>query len=121
MQIKPIQQPTFNGYKSLLKKLWKRDKLKGVVKGLYGDVLTKDNLSVEHLKPHSLGGKTTLSNTAIASKAKNNARGNKPLKDFLTMSMVEAYLAPFEKIKIRGFDGHKYAQMIRKTAKELLK
>jgi 5-methylcytosine-specific restriction endonuclease McrA len=116
----PPTFPNFEGYKSQLKTLWKRGKLKTVTRGLYGDILTKDNLSLEHLKPHSKGGRTALSNLALASKDKNNFRNSKPLKDFLTSEMVENYLKQFKDIHARGFSGNKYIEMLRKTFKELL-
>lgn len=122
MLVKPIGQPTelFKGYKSPLKTLWRKGKLKSVVRGLYGDILTKDNLSVEHLKPHSQGGRTVLSNLALASKEKNNFRNNKPLKEFLTIEMVDNYLNQFQNVHAKGFSGNRYIEMLRKTLKELL-
>lgn len=120
MQVKPILQPTFEGYKSRLKTLWKRGKLPSVKRGLYGDILTKDNLTLEHLKPHSQGGRTVLSNLALASYEKNSFRNDKPLKYFLTQEMVENYLKQFKNIYARGFSGNKYIEMLRKTFKELL-
>lgn len=116
----PPTFPNFEGYKSQLKTLWKRGKLKTVVHGLYGDVLTKSNISLEHLKPHSKGGKTVLSNLALASKEKNNFRSSRPLKDFLTKEMIDNYLNQFKNIHTRGFNGNKYIEMLRKTFKELL-
>jgi hypothetical protein len=122
MLVKPIGQPTelFKGYKSQIKTLWRKGKLKSVVRGLYGDILTKDNLSVEHLKPHSKGGRTVLSNLALASQDKNNARGCNPLKDFLTKEMAEKYLKQFENIRRKNFNGNQYIVMLRKTFEELL-
>lgn len=116
----PPTFPNFAGYNSILKTLWKRGKLASVKRGLYGDILTKDNLSLEHLKPHSKGGKTVLSNLALASKEKNNFRNSKPLKDFLTSEMVDNYLKQFKDIHARGFSGNRYIEMLRKTFKELL-
>lgn len=121
MFIKPIQQPTFNGYQSRLKTLWKQGQLPTVKRGLYGDILTHKNLSLEHLKPHSKGGKTVLSNLALASKAKNSARSSEPLKKYLTQEMIDNYLKQFENVYKRGFSGNKYIEMLRKTIKELLK
>lgn len=121
MEIRPIGKPSlFQGYKSQIKTLWRKGKLKSVVCGLYGDILTKDNLSVEHLKPHSQGGRTVLSNLALASQDKNNARGCKPLKDFLTKEMAEKYLKQFENIRRKNFNGNQYIKMLRKTFEELL-
>lgn len=89
-----------------------------VKRGLYGDILTKDNVSLEHLKPHSEGGKTVLSNLALASKRQNSARGAKPLKEVLNWEMVNEYLSQFN-FRIKGFNGPKYADMIRKTVEDL--
>ena len=36
--------------------------------GLYGGELNIDNVSLEHLKPHSWGGKTEWGNLALAEK-----------------------------------------------------
>lgn len=74
MRIQPIQQPTFQ-YNSPLKTLYRKGELP-VIYGFYGDRLTQKNVSLEHLKPHSKGGKTVLSNLVLASKQKNQARGN---------------------------------------------
>ena len=76
MRIQPIppNSPTF-GYSHPLKTLYRQGKLP-VRYGFYGDKLTQKNVSLEHLKPHSKGGKTELSNLVLASKQKNQARGN---------------------------------------------
>jgi len=90
---------TFNGYRSPLKTLWLSGRLKSVTKGLYGDVLTKETLSLEHLIPTSKGGKTELGNLVLASADKNAKRGCKPLKDCVTKEQAEAYIKQFEGIK----------------------
>ena len=121
MQVKPIGQPNlFQGYKNILKTAWKKGKLPSVKKGLYGDTLTLHNVSLEHLKPHSKGGKTITSNLALASQDKNNARGCNPLKDFLSKERAESYLVQFKDIKIKDFDGNEYIESIRKTLEGLL-
>lgn len=110
---------TFNGYRHPLKDLYKEGKMPSVKRGLYGGKLDVDNASLEHLKPHSQGGKTTWRNLALAERTKNMARGNKPLADFLSWDMLEAYLAQFN-FRIAGiFDGFLYQNQIRKTCKEL--
>ena len=118
MEIQTTSLVSFGSYQNILKTLYKKGQMPQVKKGLYGDILTKDNVSLEHLKPHSEGGQTILSNLALASKSKNNARGAKPLKDVLNWEMVDEYLSQFN-FRIKGFDGEKYANMIRKTLKEL--
>lgn len=117
MRIKSIDGISFK-YSSPLKTLYKKGKLP-VKYGFYGDVLTLKNVSLEHLLPHSKGGKTRLDNLVLASKEKNNLRGDKDLKDFLNMDAVTTYLCQFMGVKRRGFDGDEYIAGILKTIKEL--
>jgi hypothetical protein len=118
-KIKP--NPITFGYKSPLKSEWIKNKemQKRVQYGLYGDKLTAKTISLEHLLPHSLGGKTTLSNLAIASKSKNCLRGNRPITEFLTFQMVKDYLIQFVGLKTPKFDGDIYIQKTWKTFKKL--
>ena len=109
---------SFGSYKNALKTLFKKGKFPSVKKGLYGEKLTVANASLEHLKPHSLGGQTITSNLALASKELNNARGNQPLTSVLTYKQLEAYLRQFN-FKIHGFDGYKYQKEIKKTCEAL--
>ena len=102
----PPYNPNFQ-YSSPLKTLWRKGKLP-VKYGFYGDVLTQKNVSLEHLQAHSKGGKTNLANLVLASKVKNNARGNASIKDYLTVENVVRYLAQFKDVKIKDFDGNKY-------------
>lgn len=119
MRIEPIKpSPTF-GYSNKLKTLYKKGKLP-VKYGFYGDVLTPKNVSLEHLLPHSKGGKTELSNLVLASKAKNNARGAGDLKDYIDPDAFKQYVDQFIGFKTKGFDGNKYVSMILKTINELL-
>ena len=98
--------PNFQ-YSSPLKTLWRKGKLP-VKYGFYGDILTQKNVSLEHLKAHSKGGKTNLANLVLASKAKNNARGNDAINDYLQVENVIRYLAQFKDVKLKNFDGNKY-------------
>ena len=107
------------GYSHKLKTLYKQGKLP-IVYGFYGGLLTKDTVTLEHLKPHSKGGRTTLQNLVLATAKNNQNRGNKPLKDFLNPEKMEQYLNQFKDIKIKKFDGNKYIEMIRKTVGELI-
>lgn len=108
MQIQqiPPYNPNFQ-YSSPLKTLWRKGKLP-VKYGFYGDVLTQRNVSLEHLKAHSKGGKTNLTNLVLASEAKNNARGNNAIDDYLDIKNVIRYLAQFKDVKLKDFDGNKY-------------
>ena len=119
MKIQPIQQnsPTF-GYSHPLKTLYIKGKLP-VKYGFYGDRLTKKNVSLEHLKPFSEGGKTELNNLVLASKQKNQARGNADIRNFANKETIIKYLSQFIDVKINDFDGNKYINGIIKTLTNL--
>jgi Leucine-rich repeat (LRR) protein len=108
------------GYSHRLKTLYKQGKLPTVVNGFYGGKLTVDTVTLEHLKPHSKGGGTSLENLVLATAKNNHARGNQPLKDFLNPKAMEEYLAQFKDIKVSNFDGNKYIEKIRKTVERLI-
>lgn len=109
---------SFGSYQSPLKTLYKKGKMPSVEFGLYGEKLTPDNASLEHLIPHSHGGKTDIANLALASKAANSARGSVPLRKVLSWEMLEEYLSQFN-FKIKGFHGPTYQNLVRKTCKKL--
>ena len=90
-----------------------------VTTGLYGNPLDQSNVSLEHLKPHSKGGKSILSNFALADKDANAARGSKPLADFLDKEMLESYLAQFNFTIPGKFDGFQYQESVRQTCNSL--
>ena len=112
-------QPTF-GYSHYLKTMWKKGQLPQVKRGFYGDTLTLRNVSLEHLHPKSKGGKTELDNLVLASNRLNNARGDKPLIQFIDFKAMARYLDQFRNIKVKGFDGNNYIAMILNKVGELL-
>lgn len=113
MQIKPTSDPIKFGHHHRLKTLWLRGKLPTVKFGVYGDKLTKNTISLEHFIPISQGGKTAIDNLGLATKAKNNLRGDKPLKDFLTEEMLNQYLDQFRNVITHKFNGNKYIETIK--------
>ena len=119
MILQPIQSTSF-GYSHALKTAWKKGRLPQVKRGFYGERLTMRNISLEHLKPKSQGGKTDWSNLVLADNKINNARGDKPLAEYINFKAMGEYLDQFKNIKIRGFDGNKYIAMILETVGGLL-
>lgn len=113
--------PIGNGilFKSHLKELYKKGKIK-VEFGLYGEKLTKKNVSDEHLKPKSWGGTNDQFNIALASREANSRRGNAPIELFLTFGMLRNYLRQFIDVFVDGFDGNKYIEGVKKTIRELI-
>lgn len=124
MKIRPLfkkigkNNPTF-GYSSPLKDLYRKGKLP-VKYGFYGDKLTKNNVSLEHLLPHSKGGKTTLDNLVLSSKQNNFKRGNRPLSEFINFGNVKRYLNQFIGVKLKNFNGNEYVKNILKTIENVL-
>ena len=119
MIVKPIQQNSASfGYSHPLKTLYIKGKLP-VKYGFYGDRLTKKNVSLEHLKPFSKGGKTELNNLVLASKQKNQDRGNADIRNFANIETIIKYLSQFIDVKIDWFDGNKYINGIIKTLRNL--
>lgn len=117
--VEPIRNDIHFGYSSILKKEWRAGNLPSVKRGLYGDVLTKNNLSLEHIQTRESGGISALKNYALASKRANWLRGNKDIHEFLTIEMIRKYLSQFIGVKTRKFDGDKYIQMVTPTFEKL--
>lgn len=117
---KPKPYPIVFGYHNILKTQYLKGNLKEVKYGIYGDKLTKKTVSLEHIVPKSKGGKTELSNLALASKRMNHARSNKPIKDFLTAENLTRYIEQFINIKIPEFDGVKYVKELLKSINKAL-
>jgi len=119
MRIEKPSPVTF-GYKHQLKTQWLKGNMPTVKKGFYGDILTKDNVTLEHLLPHSQGGTTTADNLVLATDHNNFKRSNLPLKDFINYDAVEEYLEQFVDVFANGFDGNEYIKAIRKTIKNII-
>ena len=118
MMIPPVYQLSF-GFKSILKTYWLQGKMPTVTKGIYGGELTKDNITLEHLKPCSKGGTTKLSNLALSKNTNNWIRSNKPIQGFLTKDMFDSYCEQFKGIKLPNFNGDEYIRQISKTLERL--
>lgn len=102
-----------------LKQLWDRGKLPTVKYGFYGDELTSENISREHLKPASLGGTKRFGNIVLASKANNQRRGNKEIGLFATLENARIYLSQFIDVKLPEFNGNRYIKAVTETLKDL--
>ena len=107
------------GHKNKLKTLWKEGLLPSVKKGLYGNILTEENITLEHLTPVSQGGKTRLGNLALAVSTANHARGTTPLSEVLSAEQFNEYLEQFKDVKVKGFNGNDYIRCLKKKAAEV--
>lgn len=109
----PKPQPTFGGYNFKLKKLFRAGKLPNDLVDLGGNKITQKNLSGDHGLAKSKGGKTTDDNMILATKWFNSMRGNRPLKEVVTMENLITWINQYIKLKpIDGFDFVKYVQDI---------
>lgn len=104
-----------------IKTHWLKGDFPTVTRGLYGGYLTPDNVSLEHITPKSKGGRTELYNLALATKYLNNKRSSKPLKECLTQEQADEYLSQFRGVSLKDFNGDKYAYIVGKKIKRLLK
>ena len=107
-------------FQSHLKNLFKKGKLPSVKRGLYGEKITKDNVSDEHVRCKCHGGDNSQGNIALASKELNNKRGCNPIVDYLTYEMLQNYCFQFKGVRCNGFNGDDYVKKIKKTIKELI-
>lgn len=114
-----VHAVSFKSYNSILKKAWKQGKLPTVQRGIYGNILTKENISLEHIIPHSLGGATRLDNLMLAERTANARRGIKPIMEVITFEQLTDYLKQFAGIRIRKFNGDEYIQKILKTIERI--
>lgn len=116
--------PVFQ-YNHPLKKAFDKGLLGEDFKGLYGVKLDKKNRTIEHIKPHCLGGGLNWGNVALADKIMNSIRGIKPISEFVTFKMWKKYLKQFIDIKNQYVDGMKYIKEVCKeqklNIKEILK
>jgi hypothetical protein len=118
MIIKQTDNITF-GYHNILKTQYLKGNLKTVKYGFYGDKLNKKNVSLEHLQPKSKGGKSELFNFVLASKSRNQARGNKDIQPFVDKENAMRYLLQFVGIKAENFNSDNYIKDILNTLKNL--
>lgn len=119
MRIQPISVVNF-GYKNRLKTAWKNGEIPELIHDFYdGTPLDKETITLEHLKPHSQGGKTTLTNLVLTSYANNSKRGNRDIRQYINIEAARQYLEEAKKIKCKGINGENYAKSIINRLKSL--
>lgn len=111
MQVRRIKSNEISfQYSHPLKTAYKKGLMPEVVNGLYGEKIVKP--SIEHLTPHSQGGKTTWNNVAITDAKANNLRGVRPIEELVTKEMWKAYLKQFINVKNKFVDGLQYIKIM---------
>ena len=99
------------GYSCKLKTLYKRGKLK-VKYSFYGGLLNKKRCSLEHLIPHSKGGKSCQANYVLCNMEQNWVRGNEPLENYLNWEHANRYLDQFRGVRVQDFNGDEYVDQV---------
>ena len=110
----------FGSHRSILKTLWKKGLLPTVKRGFYGDILTRENVTLEHLSTFSRTHSSRFDNLVLASAAKNHTRGSEPLWKIIDIEHAKNYLKQFVDVHVSElFDGNKYISMITRKLKNL--
>ena len=115
-----VNQISF-GYKSILKTEWLHGNMPTVKYDMGGNLLTAKNVTLGHMQPHSKRGTSGLANLMLETKRYNNDRSNMPFSSVFNQEGFDRYCKQFEGIKLPGFNGNGYIDMITKTAKRLLR
>ncbi len=120
MQVPPIHhepkpQPTFTGYNFKLKRLFKQGKLPKDLIDIGGNKITSKNASGDHIIPKSKGGRATNENMMLATKQFNNLRGNRDLKEVVTLDNAIKWALQMMEIKVEGFDGVQHVKDVFKV------
>lgn len=112
-------QPISFGHKSIIKTLYKNGELPTVVKDIYGKELSFDTVTLEHIIPKSKGGKSNLTNYALANAQDNFKRSSDDILKHTTKANINEYLDQFVGIVKKGFDGDLYIKNIRNLFKRM--
>lgn len=112
--------PVSFGYKNRLKTEWLKGNLPELIHDFYdGSLLSKDTVTLEHLQPHSKGGKTTISNLVLTSYQNNVKRGNRDIRQYINIENAKRYIEEAKKIKAKGINGEEYAKSLIERLKKL--
>ena len=106
------------GYSNQLKTLFLKGKLPSVQYDISGRKLTKKNVTLDHVIPKSKGGPSKMENYTLATYEFNQLKGNKPMKDFLTIENLSRYIKQFIDVHVDDFWGNKYIKGLLETLKK---
>ena len=108
------------GYSCELKRLVKKGRIK-LKYSFYGGKLNPKKVSIEHIIPHSKGGKSCQSNYVLCNKEQNWERGNDPLEGYINWEAAGKYLDQFKGLRVGGFDGDEYVRQILNSIADALR
>lgn len=108
------------GYRNRLKTEWLKGNIPELIHDFYdGSPLRADTITLEHLQPHSKGGKTTLTNLVLTSYQNNVKRGNRDIRQYINLENARKYLEEARKIKTKYINGEYYVESIIKRLKSM--
>lgn len=122
MKILPVRSTSIISfkYRNILKTAWKKGNIPELIHDFYdGSLLNSETVTLEHLKPHSQGGKTTLTNLVLTSFMNNFRRGNQDIRQYINIENAKRYIEEARKINIKGINGEYYANELIKRLKSL--
>ena len=108
------------GYSHPLKTAFKKGLMPTVHHDIWGNPLTKKNVSLDHIICKCDGGKSELGNFLLADAKANNKRGCTPIENMVTYEQLRLYLRQFKDIKNRYIDGNEYIRAVRRTFKQIV-
>ncbi len=108
-------QISFLGNKSILKTYWLQGYMPSVKRGIYGGILTRENVSLEHIQPKTKRGRGGMDNLALATKVNNQRRKCKPLESVINREKIDQYLNQFVGIILPDFNGDEYIKKVNET------
>lgn len=106
------------GHSNELKTLFKKGKFPSVKFDAGGNLLTKQNVTLDHIIPVSKGGKNKTTNFMLAVDEFNHGRGNDPLLEVTTKEGIFDYLKQFVGVKVGTFIGNNYIKGVLLTLQE---
>lgn len=95
------------GYKSILKSEYLEGNIK-LKKDITGNIMTKDNVTLDHTIPKVRGGKSRLDNYSLMVDYVNHRRGSNNLRSMIDLPSLIDYISVMINTKTRDFDGVKY-------------
>ena len=107
--------------KNFLRTQYLRGNMPSVKHGIYGGVLTSENVTTEHILPKSKGGGSELSNLALAVNTNNWSRSDRPLYKVFNKEAFDQYCNEISQVKLPDFNGLWYVRNLIKTVNKVLK
>lgn len=104
--------------KSILKTEYQKGNIP-LEKDFFGSPLTPKNVTIDHIKPKSKGGKSKLSNYILLTVENNNKKASRDIFEFAKEEDTEAYLNAIENANIDKNTCETYLKNVTRTLRTL--